>query len=174
ELPANIRGKLSLGRVRIFKDPNQPGGEQVILTVPVQKAPDQKIRTDDIVVSVVFFNQTNRGEIVQLDDASAVREEWVSLPFDWAGGEENLRLYYQVPAQDTRNDHLFGKRAYYGQIVSLIYQGEVLDVQAWPRDLATRIPNTAQPDTPWGDDGWPFSADFDPDVPLLPPLPDIE
>ncbi len=177
DLPGGMLGKLSLGRVRIFKNPNHDDGQQVILTIPVQKAPAAEVDVAEIAVSVVFFNRTSRDEIVQLEDKSWVAERWASLPFDWAGGEENLRMIYTIPPQDERSEHLFGSREYYGQVVSLMYQGEVLDVQAWPRDLAVRIPRMSDGPAMQGlppefQDALPL--DFDPEMPLLPPLPELE
>jgi hypothetical protein len=166
-------GKLSLARVRVFKDPNTEDGERVILTIPVQKAPAEDIDVSQISVSVVFFNRTSKGEIVQLEDKSWVTEKWTSLPFDWAGGEESLRMTYTIPDQDHSTSHLFGDRHYYGQVVTLLYNGEVLDVQAWPPSLAARIPQAAAaPDSsvlPEFQDSLP--PDFNPDAPLLPALP---
>jgi hypothetical protein len=177
EQPADMLGKLSLGRVRIFQDPEYEHGERTILTIPVQKAPGAEVEAPDIGVSVIFFNRTDRGEIRQLQDDSWVKEQWVSLPFDWVGGEETLRMSYVIPRDDPRNEHLFGSQKYYGQVVSLTYQGEVLDVQAWPRDLAARIPRQPLHD----DFGLPpeffdpglLPPDFDPDNPLLNMLPDF-
>ncbi len=174
EQPDAMVGKLALGRVRIFNDPNDEQGQRVVLTIPVQKAPTDEIDVADIAVSVTFFNRTSKGEIVQLEDKSWVTEQWVSLPFDWAGGEENLRMTYVIPSQDGQTEHLFGSRSYYGQVVSLLYQGEILDVQAWPRDLAARIPRSASVNH--GDPVLPEFQDtlppgFDPSLPLLPPLP---
>jgi len=174
ETPDAMLGKLSLGRVRIFNNPNHEGGQRVILTIPVQKSPADEIDVSEIAVSVVFFNRTSKGEVIQLEDKSWVTEQWVSLPFDWAGGEESLRMIYTIPPQDEQTEHLFGGRTYYGQVVSLMYQGEVLDVQAWPRDLAARIPR--QPAAPQGELMLPefqdsLPPDFDPDFPLLPALP---
>jgi hypothetical protein len=172
EKPNAMLGKLSLGRVRIFNNPNHEGSQRVILTIPVQKSPADEIDVAEIAVSVIFFNRTSKGEIVQLEDKSWVKEQWVTLPFDWAGGEESLRMTYSIPPQDTQTEHLFGSRAYYGQVVSLNYKGEVLDVQAWPRDLAARIPKA--PATAPGDllppefmDSLP--PDFDPELGVLPP-----
>ena len=172
EQPDAMLGKLSLGRVRIFKDPNDAAGQRVILTIPVQKAPGEQIDVAELAVSVSFFNRNSKGEIVQLEDKSWVSEKWISLPFDWIGGEENLRMTYTLPNQDSQTEHLFGQRTYYGQVVSLIYQGEVLDVQAWPRDLAARISsapaaNPGEPMLPEFQDTLPL--DFDPNLPLLPP-----
>lgn len=174
EQPDAMLGKLSLGRVRIFNNPNHEGGQRVVLTIPVQKAPADEIDVSEIAVSVVFFNRSSRGEILQLEDKSWVTEQWVTLPFDWAGGEESLRMTYTIPPQDNQTEHLFGSRTYYGQVVSLLYKGEVLDVQAWPRDLAARIPKApvSQPGTemlPEFQDSLP--QDFDPEIPLLPALP---
>ena len=172
-------GTLSLGRVRVFNDPQGEDGQKVILTIPVQKSPSEDIDVGEIAVSVLFFNRTSKGEIepLPLENKSWVNEKWVTLPFDWVGGEEDLRMTYVIPPQDVQTEHLFGQRTYYGQVVTLRYKGEVVDVQAWPRELAARIPAQAQapatnPDgvlQPEFQDTLP--PDFDPNVPLLPPLP---
>lgn len=173
--PEAMLGKLALGRVRIFKDPNNEAGELVVLSIPVQKAPGEEIDLAELGVSVSFFNRTSKGEIVLLEDNSWVREKdkWVTGAFDWAGGEETTRMTYVVPNQDTQTEHLFGERSYYGQVVSLMYKGEILDVQAWPRDLAARISNqpAANPGgslLPEFQDSLPL--DLDPSL-LLPPMP---
>lgn len=164
-------GKMSLGHVRIFKDPDKSDGQRVILDIPVQKAPGEEIDMSEVAVAVSFFNRTVKGEIVQLEDKSWVTERWVSMPFDWAGGEESLRMVYAIPLQDDQDEHLFGSRTYYGQVVSLSYKGEVLDVQAWPRDLAAKIP--AQPAAGSASDDVPeFQDTLPPDFEgVLPPLP---
>ena len=174
--PADMLGKLSLGRVRIFKDPQHEAGERTILSIPVQKAPDAEIEVSDIEVVVTFFHRNGRGEIHQLEDHSWVEQQWVSLPFDWAGGEETLRMSHIIPSNNALDEHLFGSLNYYGQVVSLVYQDEVLDVQAWPRDLAARIPRQAAQDNggmapEFLDPGF-LPPDFDPDNPLLPMLPE--
>ena len=172
EQPGDMLGKLSLGRVRIFNPPNQERGQRVILTIPVQKGPAEEIDVAEISVEVRFFNRTTKGEILELEDKSWASDQWVTLPFDWAGGEESLRMTYVIPPQDVQTEHLFGGRTYYGQVVTLMYKGEVLDVQAWPRDLAAKIPR--QPSTGMGDLLPPefqdtLPPDFDPSMPLLPP-----
>ncbi len=169
EQPDAMLGKLALGRVRIFKNPNDDAGEQVILTIPVQRAPGEEIDTAELAVVVSFFNRTSKGEIVARDDETQVTEKWVTMPFDWTGGEESLRMTYVIPPQDTQTEHLFGERTYYGQVVSLMYKGEVLDVQAWPRDLAAKIQR--QPAANPGANQLPEFQDSDPSLQLLPPLP---
>lgn len=172
EPPDAMHGKLALGRIRVFNNSTHQDGQKVILTIPVQKAPGDEIENKEIEVSVTFFNRTTKGEIVKLEDKSWVSpEEWVTGAFDWAGGEEQMRMTYTIPKQDRQTAHLFGNREYYGQIVTLLYKGEVLDVKAGPRDLAARIqssPAVAPGD--WFPPGFQDSLppDFDPTLPLLP------
>lgn len=176
EQPRDMLGKLALGRVRIFNDPKAEGGQRVVLTVPVQKAPGEEVEAAEIEVAVTFFNRTERNRIVQLEDDTWAEPTWVSLPFDWASGEESLRMNYRIPVRDEQTTHLFGELTYYGQVVTLSYKGEVLDVQAWPRDLAARIGQAASQGSAANDFPEFLNQDilppnFDPDIPLLNPLP---
>jgi tetratricopeptide (TPR) repeat protein len=171
EQPGEMRGKVALGRVRIFTDPQAAGGNPVVLSIPVVKAPDQEIKSTDIEVSVTFFNKSTNGKILQLEDEDWAAANWVTLPFDWAGGEETLRVNYQIPNRDDQTTHLFGELDYYGQVVTLSYKGEILDVQAWPRDLAARIGQESHDSFPEFLDRDSLPPNFDPDIPLLNPLP---
>lgn len=171
--PPDVRGKLSLGRIQIFKDPNFVDGERVILTIPSQKAPGEELDLNDISVEVRFFNRTSKGDTVQLEDESWVTEKrWLNLPFDFADGEETLRMTYVIPNLDLQTRHIFGEPTYYGQVVSLLYKGEILDVQAWPRDLSARI--TQAPSTnPVPEFQENLPSDFDSTLGVLPPLPPL-
>lgn len=177
---ADMRGQLSLGRTRIFKDVNYQDGERIVLTIPVQAAPGTTISADDFFVTVNFFDIIRGKEIVPSSEETSIREhKWVSGAIDWVGGEELLRVTYVLPHRDVQDEHLFGQRVYYGQSVELNYKNEMIDLQAWPRDLAARTqkPVQTQPGLP---DAPPEFLDkdtlppgFNPDNPLLPlpPLP---
>jgi tetratricopeptide (TPR) repeat protein len=171
-----MRGKIALGRVRIFNDPQAKEGKRVVLSIPVTKAPDQEITSSDIEVSVTFFNKSSNEKIIQLEDESWVAVKWSTLPFDWAAGEETLRVDYHIPKRDNPTSHLFGELAYYGQVVTLSYKGEILDVQAWPRELAAKIGQA--PTNTNNSNSFPEFLDkdslppnFDPEIPLLNSLP---
>lgn len=179
EQPADMLGKIALGRVRIYNDPKATGGQRVVLTAPVQKAPGQEVEASEIELEVLFFNKTDKGKIIPLahEEMTWAEHSWITMPFDWAGGEESLRVNYQIPARDKQTEHLFGELTYYGQVVTLKYKGEVLDVQAWPRDLAARIGQAAplgggSSDLPEFLDQDILPPNFDPDIPLLNPLPE--
>jgi hypothetical protein len=180
EQPNAIRGKLALGRVRIFKDPNFSGGERVVLTIPVQAAPGANVGADDFSVTVRFFDSV-KGRDPQPAEAGLFEhsEQWTTLPIDWAGGEELLRATYILKPQDVQQTHLFGERSYYGQVVELRYKNELIDLQSWPRDLAahTNAPQPAVQPGPANDlppeflDKDSLPPGFNPDNPLLPSKP---
>jgi len=171
--PPSAIGKLSLGQVVPFKDPNDEAGEKVTLTIPSQKAPGEDLDLDQVSVEVRFFLKNGKGEIFEEGNGKewVTEEKWLTLPFDYIEGEEKLRMVYTIPRQNAQNEHLYGERTYYGQIVSLLYKGEVVDVRAWPPHLASKVgpEPAANPGGMPSPDALP--PDFDPNLPLLPPLP---
>jgi hypothetical protein len=147
-MPADLRGQMALGRVWIYKDKDYENGQRVVVTVPVHGSRDTEIKEGDLEVKVTFYDsmmQKGKREIVQT--AVGVKKEnvnYITLPFDFATGEELVRFTYILPKDDLQQEHLFGKREYYGQVVELIYKGEVLDAAAWPRHLSSRSPAAQQ------------------------------
>lgn len=171
ERPDDKRGRLALGRPRVFRDTRVEDGERVVLTVPLQAAPGEQISSDDLEVVVRFYDETRKGDFEVASPMSQTTYDWATLPVDWKTGEELLRVSYYIPKGDAAQDQLFGGRKYYGQVVELYYNGVLLDSQAWPRHLAGKVnapardplmvdPNTLPPN---------FNPDTDPGV--LPPLP---
>lgn len=138
EQPNEMRSKLTLGRVRLFKDDAAAGGQRVVVTIPVQKAPSATVEAKDFELKVRFFDLARGKEPQPAADNAKIDTQWTSGPIDWVGGEESLRVTYQIPKLEGTDLHLFGDRKYYGQVVELYYQGELIDLQAWPRDLAAR------------------------------------
>ncbi len=181
-MPSDQRGQMELGRPRIFPDHDFSEGERIVLTVPVHAAPGTEIGDGDLEVRVTFYDsamQNGKREI--LKTAVGVREEnvkYVTLPFDFAGGEELVRFTYILPPESLQDAHLFGRRKYYGQIAELVYKGEVLDTRAWPRHLSSRA--SAEPQRNDPDDMPQFlteedmmvlptrEGDFIPEMPDLP------
>ena len=132
-------GTVALGRVRKFENPDHPDGKRVILTIPIEKAPGEEINPNDIQVSVEFFNRSKRDGIVPLEDKSWASEGiCVTEPYDFMDNEESWQMTYTIPQRDPATDHLFGELEYYGYVISLHYKGEVVDMEARPRDLAAR------------------------------------
>ena len=166
EQPEDKRGRLSLGRVRIFKDQRVTDGQKIILTVPLQAVPGENINPSDLEVVVRFFDEIENGDPQPAADTSRTSTHWVTLPLDWQTGEELLQVTYFLPPQDAQQIHLFGKRAYLGQVVELLYRGKLIDSQAWPGMLARQL--DAQARDPLFLDPGSLPPDFNPDNPLLP------
>ena len=170
----DYHGKLALGRVIEFRDPEVTDGERVILTVPVRKSPGEELDLNEISFVARIFNKTSQGEIVELEDKSWLDEskhKYVDGTLDFANGEDRLQMTYEIPSRDLQTQHLFGDLSYYGNVILLLYKGEVVDLQAWPRELAARIQAApAGPQMPDFNDMIP--NEFDPNMPLLPPLPE--
>lgn len=169
-LAEQMQGKLALGRVRQFFDKRADGGERVILTIPVLAAPNQELNPDLLEVSVGFYDKL-QDEVVPAAPRNAPEVKWSTQPVDWQGanGEELLQVTYFIPKGDLQEQHLFGQRVYCGQLVELIYQGELVDSQAWPRTLAHKVNAPNQDPLILPEEFLP--PDFNPDCPLLPPLP---
>ncbi|MDE0827486.1 MAG: hypothetical protein OSA48_11875 [Akkermansiaceae bacterium] len=165
-----MEGKLALGRVRRFPDKQAKDGERVILSIPVLSAPGQAVDSELLKVSVSFYDKL-KDEVVQASSSNRPETRWVSVPVDWqnGAGEELLRVTYFIPAAAEQDLHLFGQRKYFGHLVELSYEGEVIDTQAWPRTLAQKV-NARDQDPLFLPDEF-IPPDFNPDNPLLPPLP---
>lgn len=165
-------GVLSLGRVRVFPNPDNPLGQQVVLTIPVERAPGEEVNPNDVQVAVEFFNRSKRDGIVPLEDKSWTSEPKCSTePYDYQDTEEALQLTYTIPQRDPASEHLFGELEYYGYVVSLHYKNKVVDLVAYPRDLAAQSRERMAPaaDPSLSDPNLPLNGP-DPNFPgVLPP-----
>lgn len=170
EQPQDKINRIVLGRVRVFKDPRAKEGEKVIITIPVQSIPGEQIDGRDLEVSVNFFDEAGaRKEISAADTTHCkVESKWITDPLDWSSGEELLQVSYTIPLQNQQDEHLFGDKHYYGQVVELSYKGELIDAQAWPRILAHKM-NKPDAAPVFLDREMP--AGYNPDNPLLPNAP---
>jgi tetratricopeptide (TPR) repeat protein len=171
EQPLDKVHRVVLGRPRVFKDPNREKGEKVIITIPVQTVPGEAIEGRDLEVIVNFFDEVGARKDINPADTtnSQVESKWTTEPLDWTTGEELLQITYTLPPQDPQQEHLFGEKRYYGQVVELSYKGELIDAQAWPRILAHKL-NKPNASPVFLDREMP--PGFNPDNPLLPNAPE--
>ncbi|MCU0794854.1 MAG: hypothetical protein MUF31_02860 [Akkermansiaceae bacterium] len=167
--PADMRGKLALGRVRVFNDDHFNAGERVILTVPVTAAPGEEPSASDFVVSVLPFDKTPDGRTHTYGPDSTIENRWVSGAIDWVGGEEFLSTTYIIPKAREQDAYLLGQRKYYGYVIQLFYKNELIDVAAYPRHLTSEAatPETTAEDPLFLEQDM-LPRDFDPSNPLLP------
>jgi tetratricopeptide (TPR) repeat protein len=165
--PEDQRGRLSLGRVQVFKAPQDNGSERVVLRIPIFAVPGEDFDPDEIEVQVNFFDQNQNHEILPKGPDAHSETAWLSAPLDWQGqGEELLQVSYTIPPANLQQAHLFGTRSYYGQVVELSYKGALIDSQAWPRHLARKVATTPEAPPLFLDDELP--SDYNNLNPLLP------
>jgi hypothetical protein len=180
EQPEDMAGKFALGRVRVFEDKSWPEGQRVVLSIPVSAAPGMSQSAKELEqaleLQVHIYDQL-KGEAVRRDSYSSnFKESWVTPPIDWQdGGEELLRVIYEIPEEGKGTTHLLGQRRYLGQVVELYYEGELLDRLASPRRLAREVIAPGQDVR--GEEVFYYPDNYVPDDfnfenPLLPPLPE--
>jgi len=166
----SMTGHLALGRIRQFSDPRVTGGEKVIITIPVVSAPARTINPDLVDLKVRFFDKID-DEVREAAPDSEREFEWGTAPVDWKGTpEELLQVSYFIPQEAAVDAHLLGERRYFGHIVELRYEDELIDQQAWPRTLARKA-NVPQRHPLFVPEEF-IPEDLNVLNPLLPPLPE--
>ncbi|MEM9079813.1 MAG: hypothetical protein AAGC74_03870, partial [Verrucomicrobiota bacterium] len=174
--PEDMAGRFALGRIRLFADTQWTEGQRVILTIPVSAATGLQFTEEELQraleIKVHLYDDDNGNPKMRDEVTSSVDTQWVTPPVDWQdGGEELLRVIYEIPFQGTGEQHLLGGRRYLGQVVELFYQGELIDRLASPRRLAREFGNARGEEIYFYPENY-VPDDFNFDNPLLPPLPE--
>ena len=131
------RNTIAIGPMKVNKGHGANAGKKVEVAVTLLARPDKVINSDDVVVDVHFYDQVNGGEIKKAARNAQIASHWSDARVDWAemGNEETFRVSYVIPKGDRAEEHLLGRREFYGYVVELLYKGEVIDQQAYPRRL---------------------------------------
>jgi hypothetical protein len=160
--------QVSLGRIQEFRDRRVVEGEKIVLTIPILAAAGQVSDPKAIVPKVIIYDEVG-DELVMASETNPPQSKWVSEPVDYHSGEEKLRVSYFIPAAGLADEHLFGARKYFGHVVELYQNGELIDQVAWPRTLAAKV-SAPERDPLFLPEEY-FPENYNSDNPLLPPLP---
>ena len=126
---------LRLGACHAVRDFSVNTGERYVLRVPISRAGNRPVNSQELNLEVFFFDRVN-NEKVALTIAPEPVESWQSAPVDWNGtGEELLDVVYHLPALSAAEIQQHGRRSYYGYMLRLYYNNKLQDVAAEPRDL---------------------------------------
>lgn len=110
-------------------------GEKVVLEVPVTASATVGLDRSKVEVQLYLFEDVNGGEI-DVTTADAPKVEWVSVLPDWKETRtELLRAEWLRPPFGDKETKAYGKRAYYGYVARLIYDGRVMDEASSPQNL---------------------------------------
>lgn len=131
------RDTIAIGPMKVNKARGFNAGRHVEVAITLLARPDLVVQADDVEVQVHFYDKVNGGDVKKAAPNALIKPYWADAKVDWqdVGNEETLRVSYTIPEADRAEEHLFGRREYYGYIVELIYKGEVVDQQAHPRRL---------------------------------------
>ena len=165
--PGRQLDRLSLGRIIEFRDSRVTDGQKIVLTVPVLAAPGQVKNPEGVELRVFLYDKVGEEIMAAPDDQS--EQAWVSAPVDFRQGEEKTRVTYFIPGAAPKEQHLFGGRQYFGHVVALYQDGELIDQKAWPRTLATKV--NARESNPLSLPEEYLPEDLNPGNPLQSPLP---
>ena len=131
------RTTIAIGPMKVNKGDGVDAGHHVEVAITLLARPDQMIQSDDVEVQVHFYDKVNGGKVEKAASNAHISPTWSDDKVDWrdAGNEETLRVSYTIPQANRADEHLLGRREFYGYVVELLYKGEVVDQQAYPRRL---------------------------------------
>ncbi|PQJ28111.1 tetratricopeptide repeat protein [Rubritalea profundi] len=146
------------------------------LTIPIRTVANADFDSKQLEIKVHHYDLVDKKKIeaVPLSRADNIKDRWLHEPLDWANDEEIVESTYTLPPSAVAEEHLFGKRTYFGYVTELYYKNELIDQQAYPRRLHA-IHAEQQNNHEFA-----FPLDFpldealpniNPDNPLLPALP---
>ncbi|MCP5534833.1 MAG: hypothetical protein H7A51_01205 [Akkermansiaceae bacterium] len=131
------RPVISIGPMTTRKSKGAMGAKHADVSITILARPDKPINPSDVHVQIHFYDKVNGGEIKKASSLAQIESTWGDAKLDWQdpGNEESLRVSYTIPEADLADEHLLGRREFYGYVVELLYKGEVIDQQAQPRRL---------------------------------------
>ena len=132
-----MRDTIAIGPMKVNKGHGRDAGRHVEVAVTLLSRADKLINPNDVAVDVYFYDKVNGGQIKKSAQNAKIASYWADKKVDWAdlGNEETFRVSYTIPDSNLAEEHLFGRREYYGYVVELLYKGEVIDQEACPRRL---------------------------------------
>lgn len=141
------KSALAIGPLKSRKAIGALSGKHVDVSITLLARPDKVIDAQDVEVQVHFYDRVNGLQIKPADATSKITHVWADNNVDWkeTGNEETLTVAYTIPEADPTDVHLLGRREYYGYVVELLYNGEVIDQQAQPRRLHSIHGNKIRP-----------------------------
>ncbi len=110
-------------------------GERVIIRVPVVASRQVDIDRSKLEVQMFVFERVNNVDL-DLTVSNTPKIEWLSVLPDWKNSTtETFQAIYERPRLTTLETEKYGRRAYYGYVARLIYDGKLLDESGDPTNL---------------------------------------
>jgi len=131
---------MAIGTIHQYQDPNITKGQDITITIPVLSSPTHMVDPSQVSVTVSIFDKIDT-QVVPALPSNVPECTWSKTPVTWrSNGEEFLIAKYYLP--DEPKQGIFSSlepRKYYGYVIELSYEGELLDQVAWPRILSNKL-----------------------------------
>ncbi|MDB9742044.1 hypothetical protein OAB00_04265 [Akkermansiaceae bacterium] len=112
------------------------GGKQAVITIPIFSKEGEVIIPELVEIQVNLYDVVNGEKILPAAKNAKIESSWLDSVRNWEdSGKESIRIHYEIPIVDEVEQYLYGNRTYYGQVVELIYKGELQDIISHPRTL---------------------------------------
>jgi hypothetical protein len=130
--PSMAMGPIRLGQCQMQRD--MTAENRMTFTVPLLASPSGELNPAQMNVDVFFYEQWPKGQIElrRGEPAQFAFDEAV----DFSSGTEHLNVTFNLPSEEDLAAN--GARKYYGYIVRLYYQQQLIDTQASPTSLLSR------------------------------------
>lgn len=125
--------QLMFGSVNIERSTSE---KSAVITIPIRSKEGETIIPELLEIQVNLYDIVNGEKVEPAAKNAKILSSWLDSKRDWSdSGEESIKVEYQIPEVDDVERYLYGNRKYYGQVVELIYKGELQDVISHPRKL---------------------------------------
>ncbi len=142
--PVNDHLRVSRHFVRAVPTEN-PAEQRVTLRVHIETLANDPVDYRLMYLQVFFYDTVNESRFEQT--IADITPRYVSAPYDWKGGEEEIiEVDYHLPELTTEQKAALGQRSYFGYLIELYYHDVLQDLVAAPRKLA-RFGSAAHPRT---------------------------
>jgi hypothetical protein len=135
-MPQVSKGPIRIGRCELNRDMTHASGLQMNFAVPLHATAGSGIDVASMNVDVFLYEKTAEGQIElrRGEPAQFTFDESV----DFSSGTEFLNVTFSGPSdQDLATN---GARTFYGYVVKLWYQQQLIDAQASPQTLLQQNP----------------------------------
>ncbi len=140
---ATTNRDLKFGTVTSVREPVDPSvGEVVRVRAAIVKTrPEAIIDPKKVTLQIYFLDHVNDDEL-DLSSCNTPRVRWLSVTPNWKDAHyEEVEFTYEQPAFDSALLKQLGRRTYYGYVLRLVYNDELMDEHADPANVRRGLGN---------------------------------
>ncbi len=140
EEPTRSQAVLTVGQAFIKRHPEVADGEQVTIRIELKARPGAELDVSKVYMEPRFYELVNGKNIEPTTTPVEPKDNWITKPIDWKDQpEEIVDVVWFYPTMTESQIRNFGKREYYGIVVTLYYDDELQDIFMAPKTLMEEL-----------------------------------